>query len=374
MKTTFYPMMPVNNMRNLFIVSILILCHAGLAADEKPAIQDALQETVTQLETIWGEGLCETIVIRKKGHPLVSVACSGSYDQARRAKFLDILFRNDFSLKSETYKLRPQNGMYLYKTVQGRNSTGSGRGKTFYFKLFVRNAQDLWPRNPVLGKQAAIYVQNLRSGADLVRWRTLGVPVTFGITFGRSDTQDLIGRVSQYGDEVWLSLPLEDSNVEIADGSLLSISDALDPDKLSEYLKVLDDDEGFHGVSPLYCSRFCKNVPALRALFSMLREKNPDKEIIMLDADANEASSFYETGRIMNFRTFRALVSTKDNSNFCASFTEFIRLNESSAARIMAVDAGDEEAFRCLKKATRSSAANLEFVRVSQMSLTNPFR
>ncbi len=358
--------MPTNSMRKLCILSFAALLTPFLRADSQAATQDALQETIQQLESLWGEGLCETVVVKKKGQPLASIACSGSYDHARRAKFLDTLFRNDFRLKSETYKLRPQNGMYLYKPVQSR--------RTVYFKLFVRNAQDLWPKNPVQGKQAAIYVQNVRSQADLVKWRTLGIPVTFGITFGRSDTQDLIGKLAAYGDEVWLSIPLEDDNVDIADGSLLGISDALNNEKLADYLKVLDDDEGFHGVSALYCSRFCKNVPALRALFSTLKEKNGDKDIIMLDTDVSEASSFYETGRIMNFRTFRAMVASPNKRPFCPAFRGFASLNEASAARIMAVDAGDESAFNCLKKVIRSQPADLEFVKVSQMSVTNPFR
>lgn len=359
-------MMPTNSMRKLCILSIAALLTGVLGADSQAATQDALHETIQQLESLWAEGQCETVVVKKKGYPLVSIACAGSYDSARRAKLLDTLFRNDFRLKSETYKLRPQNGMYLYKTVQS--------GHTVYFKLFVRNAQDLWPRNPVQGKQAAIYVQNVRSQADLVKWRTLGIPVTFGITFGRSDTQDLLGKLAAYGDEVWLAIPLEDDNVDIADGSLLGISDALNNEKLADYLKVLDDDEGFHGVSALYCSRFCKNVPALRALFSTLKEKNQDKDIILLDTDVSEASSFYETGRIMNFRTFRAMVASPQKRPFCPAFRNFMGLNEASAARIMAVDAGDESAFHCLKKAIRSQPADLEFVKVSQMSVTNPFR
>lgn len=354
------------NMRKITTSIIALFMTAALSSDGGASFSDAVQETVKELESLWGEGQCDTIVIRRKGHPLVSIACAGSYDKARRARFLDTLFRHDFRLKHESYKLRPQNGMYLYKTRHERN--------TVYFKLFVRNAQDLWPRNPVQGKQAAIYVQNVRSAADIVRWRTLGIPVTFGVTFGRSDTQEILSKVASYGDEVWLAIPLEDMNIDVADGSLLPIADALDAEKLGEYLKILDDDEGFHGISPLYCSRFCKNVPALRALFSALREKNQDKEIILLDTDPNEASSFYDTGRIMNFRTFRAMVSSEDKRPFCPAFTAFAQLNSASAARIMAVDAGDNAAFECLKKILRSPKADLEFVKVSQMSLTNPFR
>ena len=112
----------------------------------------------------------------------------------------------------------------------------------------------------------------------------------------------------------------------------------------------------------------------MRALFGALRDKNDGKEVVLLDADPHTTSSFYETGRIMNFRTFRAMVAQPHKRPFCPAFRNFTHLNEASAARIMAVDAGDENAFNCLKKVIRSQPADLEFVKVSQMSVTNPFR
>lgn len=329
-------------------------------------IEEQMREASTEIEALWGEEACETVYVKKKGYPLASIACSGNYDKSRRAKMLDVLFRHNFVLEKESYKLRPKNGTYLYKTRQGR--------KSVYFKLYVRDANDLWPRNPVHGKQVAVYVQNLRSHKDLLRWRTLGVPLTYGVTLGRSDTAELLTKLGEYSEETWLAIPLEDDRVEIADGNLLSISDALDAEKLTEYLSVLDGSEGFDGFSPLYCSRFCKNVPALRALLTALREKNAEKETILLDTDASETSSFYQTGRIMNFRTFRAYVTNAEKGNFCSALRSFLALRHESASRILAVDAGDEAAFSCLQQFTRSAAAAPDFVRVSQMSVTNPFR
>lgn len=353
-----------------YLLFAVIIALAALPATAKPALQstlpDALAETTKELEALWAEDACETIVIKKKGYPLASVACNGSYTAAQRAKFVDILLRNFFTVKRETYKLRPQNGMYLYKTAYGNDIV--------YFKLFVRNAFDLWPKNPVQGKQVALYVQNVRSSGDLVKWRTLGVPLTFGVTLGRSDSKDLIQQVSSYGDEVWLAIPLEDDNTEIADGHLLTISDALDTEKLSEYLSVLDDDEGIAGASPLYCSRFCKNVPALRALFGALRDKNDGKEVVLLDADRSPMSSFYETGRIMNFRTFRAQVIPDKKNSFCSTLRSFAALSGENVSRVMAVDAADDSAFRCLKDIRRQNKADLDFVKISSLSVTNPFK
>lgn len=351
---------------NKYLLLAAVSALSAVQPAQRGALPEALEETSKQLEALWAEDACETIVIKKKGHPLASVACNGSYNAAQRAKFLDILLRNSFAVKNETYKLRPQNGMYLYKTAYG--------SQTVYFKLFVRNAFDLWPKNPVQGKQVALYVQNVRSGADLVKWRTLGVPLTFGVTYGRSDTRELLQQVAAYGDEIWLAVPLEDDNVELADGNLLSISDALNSEKLAEYLNVLDDDEGIAGASPLYCSRFCKNVPALRALFGALRDKNDGKEIVLLDADRSSTSSFYETGRIMNFRTFRAQVTPDKKNNFCANLRAFISLQGENVSRVMAVDAADETAFRCLKETSRTARADVDFIKVSSLSVTNPFK
>lgn len=332
---------------------------------EKTPVQDAIGETVTDLEGLWAEDACETVVVKKKGHPLASIACSGNFDLAQRARFLDVLFKHAFKLQTETYRLRPQHGMYLYKTLYGR--------RVVYFKLFVRHANDLWPRNPVVGRQVALYVHNLRSTTDLVAWRTLGVPLTFGVTLGRSDTGAISEKLREYGEELYLAVPLEDENVEIADGSLLTISDALNPEKLDEYLKDIDA-ESVQGMSPLYCSRFCKNVPALRALLTALKEKNGERELTLIDADPHEESSFYQTGRIMNFRTFRAFFTAPEKHNFCSALKSFLAAGKENASRIMAVDAADADAFECVKDLRRRQAGSADFVKVSQMSVTNPFR
>lgn len=332
---------------------------AALAADEK------LRATAKELEALWSEAACESVIVKKKGFPLVSIACLGNYDKSQRERFLDVLFKQRFILEKETYRLKPQNGIYLYRTKHDK--------RIVYFKLYVRDAHDLWPKNPVLGKQLAVHVHNLRSQADLLRWRTLGIPLTFAVTYGRSDTMELLAKLEEYKEEKWLAIPLEDDQIEIADGALLTIADALDSEKLSEYLKSTEEIDGLDGISPLYCSRFCSHVPALRALLSALRERNGERALTLVDTDVNKNSSFYETGRIMGFRTFRAFVTQPTKGEFCQALQSFLDLPEQSASRIMAVDAADEAALRCLKQ-TISAAKAPQFVRVSAMSLTNPFR
>ncbi len=362
--------MKITNKRHCLylLAAALLLLIAPVGAPlgaEATKVQQAITEAVTDLEGLWPEEACETVVVKKKGHPLATVACSGNFDRAQRAKFLDVLFKHAFVLQTESYRLRPQHGMYLYKTLFGR--------RVVYFKLFVRNANDLWPRNPVVGHQVALYVQNLRSMTDLVAWRTLGVPLSFGVTLGRSDTAAISEKLKEYREEVYLAIPLEDENIEIADGSLLTISDALTPEKLDEYLKDIDED-GIQGISPLYCSRFCKNVPALRALFAAIKEKNGERELTFIDADPHAESSFYQTARIMNFRTFRAFYTSPDKGNFCSALKAFLAEQKGNASRIMAVDAADTEAFTCVKNLMRREGQSADFVKISQMSVTNPFR
>lgn len=368
-RITFYPMKTINKRHPFcFLAAAAMLAIAPVDSPlgaETARLQEAITETVADLEALWAEEACETVIVKKKGHPLATVACSGNFDRAQRAKFLDVLFKHAFVLQTESYRLRPQHGMYLYKTLFGR--------RVVYFKLFVRNANDLWPRNPVVGHQVALYVQNLRSLSDLVKWRTLGVPLSFGVTLGRSDTAAISEKLKEYREEVYLAVPLEDENIEVADGSLLTISDALTPEKLDEYLKDIDE-EGVQGISPLYCSRFCKNVPALRALFAAMKEKNGERELTLIDADAHTESSFYQTARIMNFRTFRAYVTSPEKGNFCQALDAFLAEQIGSASRIMAVDAADAEAFACVKNITRREAQSADFVKISQMSVTNPFR
>ncbi|GAB4439519.1 MAG: hypothetical protein OHK0011_22110 [Turneriella sp.] len=348
-----------------FICNLLLLVFTGTAISAA-RLEEKMREATSEIESLWAEQACETVIIKKKGFPLASVACTGSFDKTQRAKFLDILFKHHFVLEKETYRLKPRNGTYLYKTAQGTS--------TVYFKLYVRDADDLWPRNPVKGKQVAVHVQNLRSASDLVRWRTLGIPLTFAVTYGRSDTADLLEKLGEYNEEKWLAIPLEDDRVDIADGNLLTIGDALNQEKLAEYLAALEKTDGIDGISPLYCSRFCKNVPALRALLAAIKGNNGERALTLVDTDGNPASSFYETGRIMGFRTFRAYVTRPEKGNFCSVLRQFLEAPEANASRVMAVDAADEKAFRCLREITSEAAAPVEFVRVSRMSLTNPFR
>ncbi|MBV6494179.1 MAG: hypothetical protein LDLANPLL_02205 [Turneriella sp.] len=332
-------------------------------------LPEALQNVTRDLENLWEEDACETVTVKKKGYPLTSIACQGNYTKAMRTKFIDILLKNFFTVKRETYKLRPQNGMYLYKTRYGN--------ETVYFKLFVRDALDLWPKNPVQGKQIALYIQNVRTNNDLVKWRTLGVPITFGITVGRGDSKALIEQLSSYGDEIWLAIPLEDESIEIADGRLLTISEALDADKLAEYLESLEITEGVVGLSPLYCSRFCKNVPALRSLFNAINNLNEKRNLIILDTTSGSKDAiapFYKTGRIMNFRAFRARTFVGNENGACASVQNFVSEKEVNATRIMSVDASDEKAYECLNKIARNKSTGVDFVKISSLSQTNRLR
>jgi len=353
-------------MKTISKLSLLaaLIFTARVAAESKKDFLAELKKTADDIESLWKDNECESIVVRKKGHPLASIACRGSYDATHRRNVLDTILRHGFQVKKESYKLKPRHGMYLYKTSRGNRSA--------YFKLFVREAEELWPRNPVEGKVAAVYVQNVRSSSDLVRWRTLGIPLTYGLTYGRGDTSDLIAQVAAYGDEVWLAMPLDDGTVEVADGAMLHIEDALDAEKLSEYLAGIDGSQAIKGLSPLYCSHFCKNVPALRALFTALREKNEDATPILLDTSAKSDSSFHETSIIMNFRSLKAHRAR----NACEALSAFKNLTSANAARIFVIDAGNEEAFDCLKRdiGRAGSEASIEFVKVSEMSASNPYR
>ncbi|MCS6972625.1 MAG: divergent polysaccharide deacetylase family protein [Leptospiraceae bacterium] len=342
-----------------WLVLILGVSGGGWAA----TLEEKYGTVGRALEQLWGDDACATVYLRKKGVPIVSIACVGDYDATRREKLLDVLFRHHFELQKESYRLRPRHGVYLYKTKSG--------GRTVYFKLYVREARELWPRNPLASKQLALYVMNLRSSDDLLRWRTLGIPLTFSVTVGRSDTAELLARLAEYGDEKWLSIPLEDDNTEITDGELLSIADALDSEKLESYLSIINDVDGVNGISPLYCSRFCRHVPALRALLSTARNKNGEQELSLLDTTHFAGSSFYQTAKIMNFRVFTVHPMQRD---FCSELSEFINLKEDNIARVLAVDAGDEKALRCLAKLSRQRLLAVEFVRLSQLAQNSLLR
>ncbi|HRP69649.1 MAG TPA: divergent polysaccharide deacetylase family protein [Turneriella sp.] len=351
----------------LLVFVALTLSPQNAKMPYQSTLPEALANTTPALEEIWGEDSCETVIVKKKGYPFVSIACRGNYTKAMRTRFVDTLLKNFFTIKRETYKLKPQNGLYLYKTQYGN--------EIVYIKLFVREAFDLWPKTPVDGKQIALYIQNVRESRDLVKWRTLGVPLTFGVTVGRGNSRDLIGQISSYGDEVWLAVPLEDETIDVADGRLLTITEALDESKIGEYFNELALETSVTGISPLYCSRFCNNIPALRALFGAVQALNESQKLVVLDTmPTPNASPFYQTARIMNFRAFRAHPFLSGEPQACTHLQNFAAEGGENATRIIAIDAGDENAYNCLSRIAQTNTRTVDFVKISALSLTNRFR
>ena len=92
------------------------------------------QELSAQADKIisqWPEKSCAKHITRQSGYPLVSIACKVGYSAKDRKQFLDLIFREGYTLKNENYRLQPKEGFYLYKTEYPPAS-----GRLVFFKLY----------------------------------------------------------------------------------------------------------------------------------------------------------------------------------------------------------------------------------------------
>ena len=320
----------------------------------------------TSLVQIWREKSCSYYTANERGVPVVSVACTGNYTDTEREKWLHTLFSHKYFLKSEKYRLQPGSGIYVYKTEYPE-----GSGALVYFKLYIRNATALYPRMPASGNQVAIYVQDLAELQDLIRWQTLGIPLTYGIIPAKKESQVLLQKVIEYGQEPWISLPLEPKVADATDGRTLSIQETRNPEEFESFLKeYLEDTEKIKGVSHRLGSLYTTNVFAMRALLEKLRS-DEKKVIRYLDSTAYQDSVAFDTAKIMSFQAYKASANQIVDREKFNAFWNHLSTDSVQRTHILVVSASDVEFFETLKRHVRKKRskrkAPIQFLRVSDL-------
>lgn len=192
-------------------IAIMAVSHAGVSqtigleeqVPETSGLQE-LNDLSVELAGLWPEKSCGHFVTRESGYPLVSLACSGSFTDADRSKFLDALFTKGFVLENQEYSPGEKSGHYLFKTRNSRKGD-----LAVFFKLHFRDAGFLWPDNPEGQYSVAIYIDEVCCMKELYRWQSLGVTLNYGINPFKKESQTLVKRIKEYRREAWLSLPLE---------------------------------------------------------------------------------------------------------------------------------------------------------------------
>ncbi len=356
--------------RSIFvsIAAIMLMAASSLvifAQDEEVDEKKAVLSTVgTSLTELWPDKSCASFVTRHSGYPLVSLACRVGYSKNDRAQFLDAIFKRGFILKKESYKLSPDYGFYLYKTEYPIQS-----GRYVFFKLFFRDAKYLWPKTPFIIGRLAIYVQDVYRLKDVIRWQTLGIPLSYGVITHRKQSKEIAEKVREYNQELWMSLSLEPYRTTPLVGKMLTLKDGLDDDKRKTYLDEAFDQLGqVIGVSNRMGSRFTANVYAMRKLLSDLQERGIKA---YLDTRTNKKSVAYETAQVMSMQAYRrdyVLDSVSNHSAMQKQWASSLKSMRQDGKAILVVHGRNWKSFQFIKqKMAIPRYAAIKYVKITDI-------
>ena len=349
-------------MKNLFnqkkIISVLLGCAflgtfiyaQGTASVESLYKRELLNlnPIAQKMEKLFPYKNCATFVTRKSGYPLVSMACRRGYSAEDRDKFLDFLFKSGFVFKKESYRLKEGSGLYLYETENPKSS-----GNIIYIKLFFRDARYLWPRTPRKLGHLAIFVTDLYSTKDLIKWQSLGIPLTYGVLPFRKNSKLVAQKVRDYHQKLWLPLSLEPKAMRPTLGRVLTIKDSFDEEKLAQFVNdALESLGEFEGICTRLGSTFTTSVLAMRSVLAPFKAKGVK---YFLDNLSSRKSVAYETAQILSFETYkRDTILDHKWSKMKAHWKKTIARIKKNGFAITVVHAANNSTFRFLQKQLKS--------------------
>jgi len=337
----------------------------GREASDEQATQSTVLSAVGQsIGALWPEKSCASYVTRHSGYPLVSVACRLGYSKKNRRQFLDAIFKRGFILKNENWDLKPSYAFYLYKTEYPIAS-----GRYVFFKLYFRNATYLWPKTPFIEGRVAIFVQDLYRMKDLVRWQTLGVPLSYGVVTHKRETAKISETVRNYRQELWMSLSLEPRRMSPLIGKVLTLKAGLDKEKRTAYLDEAFSQVGpMRGVSNRMGSLFTSNVFAMRTLFKDLKTR---KVTHYLDTMTAKHSVGFETAQVMSMKAFKRdyiLDHVNTQEALLDNWRRVLQRLKETGYAVVVVHAGNWKAFEFIKSQVKiRRARQIHFVMVSAL-------
>ena len=347
------------------ILLFFMMGFAILMAEDNQPVSVPLSTVAEELAALWPEKGCAHYVTRYSGEPLISLACKGDYTSRERQQFLDDIFKKGFILKEQTEKLSPRSGFYLYKTEYPL-----GSGKLVFIKLYFRDAVFLWPKTPFNDGSVAVFVEDVYRLKDLVKWQSLGVPLSYGVVPHKRETREVSEKIRTYKQaELWMSLSLEPVKMSPLRGKILRVGDAMDPEKLKTFL-----DESFaevgevKGVNNRMGSLFTKNVYAMRRLVAALKEREVD---YFLDTQTTRSSVAYETAQIMSMHAFKRDYILDHHTNLQylqKNWAYTMKALKDKGWAIVIVHAGNWRSYEFIKEMIRKKRINkIQFIHVSQI-------
>ncbi|MES0491459.1 MAG: divergent polysaccharide deacetylase family protein [Leptospirales bacterium] len=318
-------------------------------------------ERISELvQGLWSDKKCAENISKYTEYTVVSIACVGDYTAMTRKRVLDIFFKSGLTLIKESYQVEKKSGLYLYK-LEDKTDPYNYQ----FYKIYVRNARILWPVHERLQPQIGIFVQNLSGISSLLRWQTLGVPVSYGVLPQKGDSTELFKKIIEYGQELWITLILESEDGLENDYRTITVDDAKDPDKLSLYFdNAIPKNVSITGVSSYHGSLFMKDIFSLRNLFSQLRKRGIHH---FLDTQSGDSGG-YDTARIMSMKSFRTNVYIQGTkSEMEETWDRAIRMAKTGGTVIVLAEGDNEEALAFLKTMVEKHNSMYEFSFVSEL-------
>ncbi|RME88189.1 MAG: divergent polysaccharide deacetylase family protein [Candidatus Hydrogenedentota bacterium] len=349
----------------IFVTSFLFAQYTLREEGEYIAGYSRLSTFAEELTNLWPNKNCGAYVTRHSGYPMISLACSGDFRTKERNQFLDALFKKGFVLVRQEYKLDYRNGTYLFKTKDS-----AMEDRIVFFKLFFRNARYLWPDNPKGKKMIAIVVNDVAKVKDVIRWESLGIPLSYVVMPFYPQTKATYEKLKEYNREVWLGLPLEPLKLSPYMIKVLLVRDALDDDKLSSWLdEAFAEVDSPYGVSTRMGSVFTKNVYAMRKLLSQLKGRRVQH---FLDMKGSAQSVAAQTAAIMGFDAWERdliLDHKKGAKYFRKMWSKLVELAYQKGYAIGVVHAENKTSFLTLRHILQNiKEKNIRFVRVEDIN------
>lgn len=318
-------------MKAIKYLLIFFFCAPFFMVSSKP-----ISPILAELESIWPPNSCGTYSTFEKGIPVYSIACSGDYTEKERKEFLNVLFREGFKLRNESYKHGDRSGYYLYRV-----ETATGRGDFAFFKLYLRNAQWLYPNLPGDGARVLLYVREPKDIETVMAWHSLGVPIVFGLNILDERAPILAKKITEYDQSYFISFPLEPRHARTDDGPYIEISDSLNDSDLGNKIdSQLSKFTNIRGFSYTLGKEFTQNVFAMRTLLNHVRGQGLK---FYFDPDASGVA--YETSRIMSFQSYKATkVIRKRQKNYKSLWRRAVTASKKTGYSLVIVDANAESA------------------------------
>lgn len=310
-----------------------------------------MQSLGQELQQIWPHNSCMYYLAPSSAqddYDFFSLACTGSFDENDRQKFLDVMYRRQLYLKEENKRANQNDIFYLYRF------DASFLSRPLFMKVYFRAEKKLRAVDVSRQKlpKMALFVSGLTSQEQLLQWQQLGIPLQYTVNPYSTNAHAVSEKIFSYHQGLWLDIPYESRPPFYTYTPALTVEQAKQPQKLKNYL-----DNVFGRIvfpTGVVCGRgnyFSQDTFAVRKLMQALKEK---KVPFILDIDSKNKIA-YGTADVLQQKAYLLDVAVKNNmQNVWQELVEQGSKRQNSFW-IVEVRADDQQAYEFLLQKVRNS-------------------